>query len=134
MDDAANNQQKFNAALEDFQVAAGSGFIKQFTDKIYELGTAFLRLLQNVNRTNAEFNQDINNDIYDSQIKRYKELGDESNAYAKIDKENAEKRIKTINDEISANEKVLAQYEDYNALQKFIRQEPREAEKRIKRF
>lgn len=48
LDEAANSQERFNAALENFQVRAGSGFIGSFTNSVYDLGVSFLSLTSDV--------------------------------------------------------------------------------------
>lgn len=49
LDDAANSQEKFNAAFENFKVSAGSGFIGKLTNQIYELGASLIELTTDVN-------------------------------------------------------------------------------------
>lgn len=55
LDEATNSQQKFNAALEDFKVSAGSGFIGQLTNEVYDLGVAFLSTMSDVNDASEGF-------------------------------------------------------------------------------
>lgn len=58
---AANSQERFNAALENFRISSGSGFIKSLTDDFYELGTAILSSLSDVNDASDGFVQYVGN-------------------------------------------------------------------------
>lgn len=45
LDDAASSQLKFNAAMENFKLAVGSGFISTITNAFYDMGAAVLSLI-----------------------------------------------------------------------------------------
>ena len=49
LDDAANSQEKFNAAFENFKVSIGSGAIGNFTNEMYGLGTAIALVGSEIN-------------------------------------------------------------------------------------
>lgn len=55
IDEAANSQQKFNAAFENFKVSAGSGFIGKLTNDVYDLGTAFISTFSDINDASEGF-------------------------------------------------------------------------------
>lgn len=55
LDEASSAQQRFNAELENFKVSAGSGFIRTFTDSIYEIGTAFVSVAKDINDASDGF-------------------------------------------------------------------------------
>jgi hypothetical protein len=45
LDDAGNSQEKWNASLENFQIAVGNGFIAKASDQLYAMGTNILRAI-----------------------------------------------------------------------------------------
>ena len=55
LDDAANSQEKFNAAFENFKVSAGSGFIADITNSFFNLGTAITQTISDINDASDGF-------------------------------------------------------------------------------
>lgn len=61
LDETASSQEKFNSAFENFKVSAGSGFIGNLTNDIYELGTAFITATTDINDASDGFLDFIKN-------------------------------------------------------------------------
>lgn len=55
LDDAANSQAKWNADLENFQLAVGKGFVAKFSNAIYELGSNILRAITPAENMTKQF-------------------------------------------------------------------------------
>ena len=55
LDDAASSQQKFNAALENFKVSVGSGFIADVTNQFYNLSGAIIDSVSDLNEASTGF-------------------------------------------------------------------------------
>lgn len=66
--EAGSAQQRFNAELENFKVSAGSGFIKKFTDDVYDLGAAFISLFKDINDNSEGYWDFITNMFNATQI------------------------------------------------------------------
>jgi hypothetical protein len=58
---AANAQERFNAALENFRISSGKGFIKSLSDDFYDLGTAITTSLSDVNDASDGFLEYVGN-------------------------------------------------------------------------
>lgn len=61
LDDAASSQQKFNAAFENFKVSAGSGVIADLTNSFFNLSSAILDTVSDLNEASTSFTSFLGN-------------------------------------------------------------------------
>lgn len=100
LDEAADAQQRYNAAFENFKVSSGGGFFKQVTDGWYGIKTAVVETMTDVN--------DASDGFWDF----LKNLGLASRGYGAFVKGQAivrkedEKRKTLINEIVSAGQKL----------------------------
>lgn len=93
-----SNWEKFILSVE-----KGDGVLSNALRSSIGYLTEFIDLMSSANRSVNELNKDIENKTFTEQKKYYKELGEESSAYAEIDAKNAKDRIKTIELEIETS-------------------------------
>ncbi|WP_372938532.1 tape measure protein [Seonamhaeicola sp.] len=87
-----------------------------------------------INTSVDDFNKKISSNAVTQQASRYKELGDEATIYAEIDKKLATERIANLKKEKEEQEKVLESFKQYNAFQKWIRPDARNAQLAIEKL
>ncbi len=64
LDDAGNSQEKWNSALNDFQLALGNGVIAKASNSLYDFGTNIIRAItpsKELNNTIKEEQSELNN-------------------------------------------------------------------------
>ena len=76
----------------------------------------------------------LSGDSFRNQVQWYESLGDAASDFAKIDKKNAEDRIKNIKKQISSQKDILKQFDQFNSFQKLIRPDARNAQNEIDRL
>lgn len=91
-------------------VTKSDGVISKVLIKSIDLVTSFIETLNLLNQTEEEFGKVLENKIFTSQLKYYKELGDAAIKDAEYKKKNAEQNIKSLEKEIAFNEKLVKLY------------------------
>ena len=116
LDEAANSQSKWNAALKNFKLFVGTGFIAKITDKMYEFGSNILRAItptkELTNATKQEkfaLNQLVSeimvtNDNQDKRNKLINQLSEEYPFFLQYikDEETNNKNLKTALAEVNS--------------------------------
>lgn len=130
------SQNRLSNAWNEFvrSLDGSEGTLTRIFTKIIDGLTSILKGLEAINKSANQFNNELESNALESQIENYKELGKEANAYALIRKKSAEELIIQYEKEIKGQEEILENFKQYNAFQKLIRPEARNAQKRIERL
>ena len=124
-----------NAWIEFVRSLDGSdGTLTNIFKTVIDGLTSITKALLILNTTVDDFNKKLASDTVKKQLEQYKELGDQANAYALIDKKRSEEVIANKKAEIKVQEKILEKYKDLNGFQKLIRPEARNAQIEINKL
>lgn len=87
-----------------------------------------------LNKSQEELNNERFTETLSRQADRYKELGEESKIFAKIDSDLAKNRLRNLEEQRDKQQEVLDKFKEYNGFQKLIRPEARNAQNAIDRL
>jgi len=110
------------------------GVISKVLMGALSLLTEIVSALNVINTSQEGFNQQLLNSAFLSQSKWYKDLGKEAEAFAEIDKNNAEKKLENLEKEKKAQLDILEKYKESTYIQKIITHEYNEANSALKRI
>lgn len=141
LDDLVNQQLEsvdaklkiLDSAYEEFvlSIENGNGVISKSFGFVLEGLTNFLNGLSQWNKSAFDRGQELFSNRLQEQGKRYKELGEDAKAYAKIDAENAQKRIDNLKKQLEQETRNLELSKEYNFVRRWVRGEARAAQKNV---
>lgn len=101
LDEAANSQEQFNANLENFKAAAGTGFISNFTNAMYSLGSSIIKAITPAKDLRTQFEEQAAN-VIDLQTNLVPLIDEYDTLKDKTELSNVEQeRLETVIEDIS---------------------------------